>query len=214
MSFQPNATQAQALLRLLFIPEEPAISKLRPALPVDKRKELIDAGLIALEKRGRTQHLLLTDRGWAWSADNLRRLCPKTLNQLRPEILAAILEAFGKNMTLRELSLAELVRPEMLFDAPLFKSSASEQGAEHLPSRILLVCQQLTEGRPGDRIRLADLRNALPDIERSLLDETLLMMQSTNEVVLSTLERFEINTNDKAAEIRVAGLPRHVIYLK
>ena len=47
MSFVPNATQAQTLLRLLFIEEEPAISQLKPSLPPDKRTAMVDAGLIA-----------------------------------------------------------------------------------------------------------------------------------------------------------------------
>ena len=221
MSFEPNATQAQTLLRLLFIPEEPAMSKLKPSLPPDKRKAMVDAGLIVLEKRGAAQYILLTDQGWAWVANNMDKLCPKTLNRLNPEILAAILDAFSKNMLGRGLSLAELVRPELFADGATARDSEVEEKASHVltsqePSReaVRRICRQLTEGRPGDRIRLAALRSAMPEAGRSELDVLLLQMQADNEIVLSTLERFEINSDDEAAVIHVAGLPRHVVYLK
>jgi hypothetical protein len=223
MSFVPNATQAQTLLRLLFIPEEPAISKLQPKLPPDKRNALVNAGLIALEKRGRAQHLLLTDHGWAWSADNLNRLCPRTLNRLRPEILEAVLAAIDKNMALRGLSLAEVVRPEMFANEPPSQApNATEDRSEAMRSELLPevirgVCRKLlAEERPGSmtRTRLADLRRALPHVARSLLDATLLDMQANNEIVLSTLERYDVTDDDRAAVIRIAGLPRHVVYLK
>ncbi|NQT37348.1 MAG: hypothetical protein HQ581_07670 [Planctomycetes bacterium] len=216
MLFEPNATQAQALLRLLFIPEEPAMSKFKPNLPADKRKTLVAAGLIALEKRGGANHVLLTDRGWAWAGENLDRLCPKSLNRLNPEILAAILGAVARNMTLRGLSLAELVRPEMFADGPATEAidGAEAASSEAPAAAIRRTCNELTQTMPGGRIRLTELRGALPRIERSVLDATLIEMQASTEIVLSTLERFEIGAVDEAAAIHVAGLPRHVVFVK
>jgi len=223
MSFEPNATQAQTLLRLLFIAEEPAMSKLKPSLPAAKRKELVSAGLIAVEKRGRAQYVTLTDQGWAWAGANLDTLCPKNLNQLNREILEAMLKAIRQNMALRGLSLAELVRPEMFAGEPETEAlpvpmppPTPESGtlSEPLPHVIRRVCMRLTEERPGSRIRLVDLRQELPQVDRSVLDATLLQMQLDNEIVLITLEHFEVGSNDEAALIRVAGAPRHAVYLK
>jgi hypothetical protein len=39
-------------------------------------------------------------------------------------------------------------------------------------------------------------------------------MQSEGEIALSPLERFEIRTEDEQASLQVAGLRRHVLYLK
>ena len=126
-------------------------------------------------------------------------------------------------MALRGLALAEVVRPEMFADEPLSQvpSAAADPPeairSEPLPDVIRRVCLQLlAEERPGSmtRTRLADLRHALPHVERSLLDSTLLDMQANNQIVLSTLERYDVNEDDRAAVIRIAGLPRHVVYLK
>jgi hypothetical protein len=209
MLLEPNATQSQAILRLLFIPEEPAMSKLKPNLPAAKRKELIDAGVIELEKRGAASHLVLTDRGWAWAAENIEKLCPDSMRQVHPEITGAILASFAKNMKWRGLSLAEMVRPEMFCE-----SSPTESDATTIKQAIREACRRKTEGRPGDRVRLADLRRELPDLPRTEVDQALFEMQSEGEIALSPLERFEIRTEDEQASLQVAGLRRHVLYLK
>ena len=220
MLFEPNATQAQAILRLLFIPEEPAISKFKPDLSKMKRDELVDAGLIAIQKRGRVQYASLTDHGWGWAAENLDKLAPKTLKQFNPEILQAILGAIGQNMAMRNCSLAELVRPEIFIDVSIDDMSGREVSqedtlsSESLPEAILRLCRQLTETLPGTPVRLVELRRNLIHVDRSTLDSILLKMQADNEIVLSKLERYEIDAEDEAAAIRIAGLPRHAVYLK
>jgi hypothetical protein len=209
MLLEPNATQSQAILRLLFIPEEPAMSKLKPNLPAAKRKELIDAGVIELEKRGAAKHLVLTDRGWAWAAENLDKLCPRSMRQVHPDITRAILESFAKNMRFRELSLAEIVRPDLFCE-----SANADHDETTIMQAIRDVCRRKTEGRPGDRLRLVDLRRELPHLPRSEVDQALFEMQSQGEIALTPLERFEIRPEDEQASLQVAGLPRHALFLK
>ncbi|MDZ7760475.1 MAG: DUF87 domain-containing protein [Desulfovermiculus sp.] len=75
MSFTPSPLQTLVLLRLLFTGQEPKQSDVKQLKP-QARKEMIQAGFLELEKRGRAYHLLLTDKAWAWISDNLDSQIP------------------------------------------------------------------------------------------------------------------------------------------
>jgi hypothetical protein len=50
MDFNPGVTQRHLLFFLLFTGEEPAMSKTTPALSIKCPRELIETGLMRLEK--------------------------------------------------------------------------------------------------------------------------------------------------------------------
>lgn len=65
------------------------------------------------------------------------------------------------------------------------------------------------------RVRLADLRAALPDIPRDRLDAALLAMATRGGVALYPLENpVEIQPRDREAVLRTpTGHERHLVYL-
>lgn len=70
MNFTPSPLQALVIFRLLFTGHEPKLSE-EKQLKRKSRDELIQAGFLELEKRGRSQHIRLTDKAWDWAAHNL-----------------------------------------------------------------------------------------------------------------------------------------------
>lgn len=66
MDFNPGVTQRHLLFFLLFTGEEPAMSKTTLALSIKWRRELIETGLMRLEKRGRAFYVVLTEKAWSF----------------------------------------------------------------------------------------------------------------------------------------------------
>ena len=71
MSFEPSPKQVLALWNMLFTGEEPRLSNLQPDLTSLEIRELENAGLIELDRRKRSKHIVLTEKAWAWTATHL-----------------------------------------------------------------------------------------------------------------------------------------------
>src|SRR5262249_12267482 len=77
------------------------------------------------------------------------------------------------------------------------------------------VILRLGGGRIGQRVRIADLRDAFPGLDRTAIDAALKSMQATGQLVLMRLENpVEITPRDEAAVLMIAGNPRHIVYLQ
>ena len=71
MKSQLEPLERLLLWKMIFLGYEPALSKTKPKLVSDARRRLLDMGLIEIEKRGRSSHLVLTDNAWLWASENL-----------------------------------------------------------------------------------------------------------------------------------------------
>lgn len=81
--------------------------------------------------------------------------------------------------------------------------------------RLAEEAQRLSGGRLRARVRLADLRNALPGVERAQVDAALLRMNAAGEITLFPLDnRPEITPADEAAAVRLSGVPQHLLHLE
>ena len=110
MAFDPSPIQTLALWSLFFTDKAPPMqSKLAPRLDPRQRKELVDAGLITLKKKGRASHVFLTEKAWAWAAAHLDAPFSHTKNAAPP--LASLLATLKKYMDSQGIPLVEILNP-------------------------------------------------------------------------------------------------------
>lgn len=219
MSFEPNPKQALALFTLLFSGEEPRQSELRPSLTNRERQELIDAGLITVERAPQStrqngvvyaSRIAVTDKAWAWASAHLDAELPRSPSLL--PAFRALLARIKCHVERGSFTLAELLSTPQPA-AP--RSVSAAPTAESLVSRIRSACLSLSGGQFNVRVRIAKLRTTLPDVAHEQLDRTLLEMQRADLLVLYPLEDpNEVRREDAAAAVRIAGAPRHIIYLR
>jgi hypothetical protein len=215
---KPNPKQALVLFSLLFTGAEPMMSELKPKLTPKERATLVNAGLIELDRRGRAQHVVLTDAGWDWAGKNLDA---EISAQARAnETLAAVLAHLKAFLDARGIALGEMVRPGRApaADAPLHeepRSMPKPNGTTDLVARVRAACLRAAGGRTGVRVRLADVRSEFPDVSRAVLDEALLAMQRSRAAVFFRLDDpQEIQPADERGALSIAGAPHHVLYLE
>ncbi|OPZ17835.1 MAG: hypothetical protein BWZ10_01134 [candidate division BRC1 bacterium ADurb.BinA364] len=217
MEFAPSTTQAHVLLTMLFTGETPQQSKTRPAMPKAERDKLIAEGLIeaisestAVErgsisapiKQSKAKYLALTDKGWLWMAENLDALATPRL-KLNPAPLRGLLSLLKAHLKSRGVSLAEFASP------PKACAPAS------LSWQIRAAYLKAAGGQWDSRVRLADLRRALPETPRASLDKELLALQQRGALVLCKMDDpMEMRDDDRDAELDIEGAKRHVIYMK
>lgn len=186
------------------------------------RKELEKSGLIESEKQGRVNRVSLTEKGWAWAADNL--VSPVSRSQNAARVLEGVLARLGPFLEHHSLSLAELVMDKSSARSKVSEQSIGEndvtrplrtnQSPRDLGSRLLAKALALGGG-PGHRVRLSDLRRALGDVSRSELDRLLLELQEQEKLVLYRIDDpADIQPDDEAAALMVAGNVRHILYLE
>jgi hypothetical protein len=201
MSFEPDPRQTLYMLRLTFGAAEPRLLDLQPPLePVALRKQLEAQGLIHLEKRGRQQHVLLTDKGWQWMQAHLNArvdvagVVPSlVLRQLLPR-LQVFLEREG-------YALAEL------FANPGSSPAISSQ-------RVRTVLLELGQGRTQQRLTLAQVRAAVPQLAREVLDATLLDLQRSAAIALYHEDNPALRSAEvEAAALQLAASRYHLVYL-
>jgi hypothetical protein len=214
----PDPKQALVLFSLLFTGDEPMMSRLRPHLEVEQRTSLENAGLISLVRRGRAKHVVLTDAAWDWAGKNLD--VPISRQARANETLIAVLARLKGFLDVRGIALGEMVRQARAkaADAPVHEAGESKteaNGTTNVVARIRSICMHEAGGRPGVRVRLVDVRRALPDVSRAALDETLLGMQRSGAAVFFPLDNpQELFPEDERDALNIAGTRHHVVYLE
>lgn len=83
MSATPTPVQALILWRLLGRQGTALNSEITPRIETSDRDALRTAGLLTVEKEGRTLRLTVTDKGWNWAGQHLCDPLPPTLRVLQ-----------------------------------------------------------------------------------------------------------------------------------
>lgn len=183
----PTRTQTLILWAILAAPQGGLMQKdVRPAVTKPDRDALVKAGLVATEKRSRGLWLEATERGWSWAGENLDAPLPErtTAGAVVLQAWLARLKAF---LAAEDISLADVLAPR----APL------DLRAAYLG---------LTGGRLGERVRLADLRAALANIERAALDAALTAAHGRDGLQLSASDNPpELTAADREATLDYKG---------
>lgn len=227
MKYEPSPKQILLVWRLLFTGEEPKMSAATPALLPRERAELVEAGLIRLEKRGKSRHLVLTDRAWGWAAEHLDAEI-STRSPASAPILKAVLTKLKTYLETADVSLAEILRPRPRRPRP----PAAEQAAAVLPrlplpvpaippppeelEAVITRAYLLASGSGFNAwVRLADLRSRLPLVARPDLDRELLRLEKTKRAILYPIDDPQnIRAEDREAAIDIVGFKRHLVLMK
>jgi len=213
MTFDPSPKQALVLWSLVVaVPgQEPSRSTSKPKLSATERRQLLDADLIEEEKRGRSYHLLLADKGWEWAErQDMIQFC---LSPNATPVLEKLIQALVRFLAKNDLRLAEVISAMRL---PQHQASIQLPAATQssLSDQVRSACLTLTGGEFERRVRLADLRELLPGHSREALDGVLLQMDQSREIQLMMLEQpSDVTPVDRAAAMFIAGQPKHVLYL-
>ncbi len=203
MNLSPR--QALAFWKLLFIDKDPTMTEFTKNLGLarkikgtEERQQMINAGLIELEKRGRANYVMLTDKAWKVAADNFD--APISQSKFAADVLQALLKRLQLFIQNSNITLAEIM------------SSAESVDLE---TKIRTAYNKASKGKWNVRVRLAELRKQLPDVPRVELDALLLKMQKDEQLVLYPLDyRPEIKPEDEQAAIDTGGYKNHIVYLK
>lgn len=228
---EPTPTQGLVLWCLLARCGRAPQGTLVPAVKKPDREALAAAGLIAVEKAGRSFVLTVTDRGWHWAGRNLQAPLPANLRVLQ-DWLARI----DRHLAETGATLADLVgsAPEAQAEAeaaPETKAAprrraatprkaaakpAGGLGPRRLRARIEAAYLGLTGGARAQAVRLSALRAALPDLDRATVDSGLAAILRKDAT--ARLSQFSdpkaLTPAERAAAYSPAGEPFHILWIR
>lgn len=213
MIFKPSPKQVLALWNLLFTGEEPAISKIQPGLNPKERRQLQEAGLIEIEKRGRAGHIILTEKAWAWAASHLE--ADISSSKFAGIALRGLLGRLQRHLDQKTFTLAELLAIE---EEPVLPAHADlEPEPDSLAERIQAAYLRASGGGSNVRVRLKDLRRYLPGVPKPRLDAELVRLQREavwGLVLWSLDDPLDIGPEDETAAVEIGGVKRHIVYME
>src|SRR4051794_3438350 len=161
------------------------------------RTNLVKAGLIKSEKRGRSFAHTLTDKGWA----ECRRLASVPRPAGPKAAVGALLALLGGVQ--RSLERSRLSHGEFF-----------HQADETLETRIRSVYAELA-GPAGGFVTLADVRDRLAAVDRSALDAALRRMSREPEVFLQPATNMKALTErERSGAVGLAGEDNHIISIE
>jgi hypothetical protein len=176
------------LWKMIFLGYEPAQSKTKPKTvsPVRTRRKLLDMGLIEIEKRGKSGHLVLTDKAWLWASENLEAEISIRSYESGP-ILQTVLAKLKVFLTMKELPLAEFLHGKIR-NTPEPGTAAIHNVRQPLEERIRDAYQKISRGRWNTPVRLAEIRKALVDVPRDEQDKELRRLKLEDRILLLPME--------------------------
>ncbi len=187
--------QALTIWSLLVTGDEPQKSKLKNP----ERNILLKQGLITLEKRGRSEHIVLTEKAWGWAAENFD--VPLARSIAAVPVLQALLKITGRYLRNNRLALSD------------FTLAVPKTNDVH--SRICQGYLHLSGGGFNRRVRIAHLKRHLSDLSAAEIEQVLLQLWRDGKVALMRLDdSLEIRPEDEAAAIRSGGQLNHILYMK
>ncbi|ROZ87310.1 MarR family transcriptional regulator [Gordonia sp. OPL2] len=193
----------------------PDLAALAPELKKSSRDKLNRLGLIESRKGARNAFShSLTDRGWAWCAQELSAAPPpKSLPPIRA--LYAVMAGVGRYLEASDLRLHEVfgvVGGGSAADAE--PSAEPPADAVPLERRIRATYNAVTSG-PGRWVGVLALRQALAGIDRSELDTALVALQREPGVSLIPQEDQMLLTDDgRKASVRVGTQDCHLFAIE
>jgi hypothetical protein len=210
MSFQPTPKQALVMWSLLITGGEPAVSKVRPELRPAQRKPLIDFGLIELVKRGRSTHIVLTDKAWDWAAGHFEVELSKS--EFAAPTLEELLKKLGNYLKHHKIPLVEFLVCKNTTIEHL------ERGAtvlSDLEAKIREAYLKASGGGYNIRVRLSQLRQLVDGLPQAEVDKVLIQMGLAGKITLMHLDDpQEIRPEDEQAAVNIGGQKSHIVYMR
>jgi hypothetical protein len=200
--------QTAAMLTLMVLGGEVSNPELRNiagfVLDGKDRTGLNERGLVTSRKKGRPYVHELTDRGWAWCAEELTAKTPPppAPRSLFGAALYVVLGGLDGYLRRERLRLADVFLPDV------------ELSEAEVESRIRTAYRKLAAD-PRDWVSLADLRPMLGGAPRNDVDAVLKQLSRTKQVVLvPESNRKALTATDHDAAIRIGGEDNHLLSIE
>ena len=205
-----------------------------PAVKKADREALAAAGLIAVEKSGRSFVLSVTDRGWHWAGDHLDAALPPAFRVMQDWLARLGVHLGQSGRTLADFIGAPPEPAEPAETAPK-KASArkasgkkasgekatrspatKKPGAAALRARIEEAYLALTGGARARAVRLSDVRAQLAEFDRATVDAGLArILKGDKTARLSQLsDPKALTAADREAAYSPAGEPFHLLWIQ
>ena len=221
MSVTP--TQTLIVWALLARHGHASQADLVPAVKKADREALAAQGLVAVEKRGRSFVITVTDKGWHWASGHMREPLPPGLRALQDW-----LERTEQYIARTGATLADFIgsAPEPPASEAAAKPRAKRSsktstanrppGPRQLRARIEVAYLTLTGGARAQGVRLSQLRAELADIDRATLDAGLArILKGDRSAILSQLsDPKALTPTEREAAYSPAGEPFHLIWIQ
>lgn len=158
------------------------------------RERLNALGLLDSAKTGRTFVHELTDKGAVWCFEEMGRDRPARSGPAGGA-LYAVLAGLRRDLDSSGRAVAEVFRPDV-------------------PSRITATYRAATGGN-GTPMRLAELRERLPDVSQAEFDRAIgLLARRSGVHVRSEADQKTLTDRDHQAAVTLGGTPRHLLTIE
>jgi hypothetical protein len=183
------------------------------------REALAAAGLITWEKNKKQAFVLtVTDKGWHW-AGTAAIDCAVARSPAAADVLRGLIAHLGVYMQARNIPLAEILAaaaapPTATEPQPSPPPVPTSPQPTDLRERIRAAFLKLTGDKFNTRVRLADLRALLSDLDRATQDEAIFAVAHESDADLLQLDnRIDITDADREAALQVGNEPRHLLWI-
>ena len=226
---EPNPAQALILWCLLARHGRAPQGEILPAVKKPDREALAAAGLITVEKSGRSFVLAVTDRGWHWAGAHLDAALPPPFR-----VMQDWLARLGRHLGATGQTLADFIgaapeaepaetkpaKSKVAKSKPAKATSPSPRarklGIGALRARIEDAYLALTGGARARAVRLSALRGQLAELDRATVDAGLArILKGDKTARLSQLSDPKALTEaERAAAYSPAGEPFHLLWIQ
>ena len=175
-----------------------------------ERRKLNHLKLVESEKPGRAYLHELSEAGWRWCAAEFAG-APAGRGTSLERSHHLVFSTFARYMATARLSLADLVlaAPQAPGGKHVRRDAAVGDG--EMTQRVAAAYQALA-ARPGQFVKLTELRERLADIPRAALDGALATMFTARRVKLIPQSSLQVLTaEDRASALRIGGEQKHLM---
>jgi hypothetical protein len=175
-----------------------------------ERCKLNDLKLVESEKLGRAFVHQLSDVGWRWCADELAG-GPGGSGTSLERSHHLVFSAFARYMAAARLSLADVLSAAPPAPGGKHVRRDTAVGDGDMTERVAAAYQVLA-ARPGQFVKLTELRERLADIPRAALDGALAAMFTARRVKLIPQSSPQaLTAEDRASALRIGGEHKHLL---
>jgi hypothetical protein len=177
------------------------------------RDRLKQRGLINIRMNGSRVNLELADAGWKHCLEEMSTAEPPGGAGARGTAAYAMLDAIRRYMDRSRVPHEEFFQPS---DEPTPQAAtpaaATKVGLpEGVEARIRQAYSELAR-RPGDWVRLADVRLRLSGVEKSSVDRALVELNRVRDIsMVPANKQMELTDEDRAAAVSIGNQDRHLI---
>lgn len=190
--------------KLMLLGDGLMMKDLPGSFTVKMRQRLCDKGLISVEKKGRAKIIRLNEENaWSWAVQNLDSEISKRAF-FAGEVLQKVFSRLQGFMKTKDIALAELLGSELEDSEPV-----------DLEQQIKSAYLSTSGRKWNNRVRIAQLKKNLPEMNNHQIDSVLKKMQMEKKIHLYPFDDpLECTKDDESAAVKFSGEAFTLIYIE